>query len=237
MDATQRCKAVYLATAFILLTLCASAQVARSGVAEATQRDATSVAAASWNKLDAGPFSILAPTGWKFHQLTGVDSDVGEFVGDGMALTFDFGRYSTELRNAKKPAYTLTKESIGGLSARVVSPRIAGNGITGVYFRKIPGHDELCLWGRNLTAAQQKLALEIFETIQFGGPMPPSIVPPPQPQVDVKSLYYTHRPAQDYPALTPASSPPKMALQIQPLLIPRLRCLPARRTVPAICFT
>jgi len=106
----------------------------------------------------------------------GVDSYVGEFVGDGIALTFDFGRYSTELRKANKPAHIITKESIGGLYAKVVSPRTAGNGITGVYFRKIPGHDELCIWGTDLTAAQQKMALKIFETIQFGGPMPP---PPP----------------------------------------------------------
>src|SRR5580704_15782092 len=28
----------------------------------------------SWRKLDAGPFSISAPPGWEFHQLTGVDS-------------------------------------------------------------------------------------------------------------------------------------------------------------------
>ncbi len=180
MPVIQRLKVVHFGTALILLTLCASAQVRGSGAAEATKCDGTSVPVATcWHKLDAGPFSILAPLGWKFRQLMGVDSYVGEFIGDGIALSFDFGRYSTELRKAKKPAYVITKESIGGLSAKVVSPRTAGNGITGVYFRKIPGHDELCLWGKDLTAAQQKLALKIFETIQFGGPMPPSIIPPP----------------------------------------------------------
>ncbi|HEV3308536.1 MAG TPA: hypothetical protein VGZ91_18985 [Candidatus Sulfotelmatobacter sp.] len=182
MAATQRRKTVHFGTALILLTLCASAQVRGSGAVEATKCDGTSAPAETcWHKLDAGPFSILAPLGWKFHQFMGVDSYVGEFEGDGIALTFDFGRYSTELRKAKKPAYIVTKESIGGLSAAVVSPRTAGNGLTGVYFRRIPSHHELCLWGKDLTAAQQKLALKIFETIQFGGPMPPSIIPPPSP--------------------------------------------------------
>ena len=51
-------------------------------------------APACWHKLDAGPFSILAPPNWEFHQLAGVDSYVGEFVGDGVVLTFDFGGYS-----------------------------------------------------------------------------------------------------------------------------------------------
>ena len=163
MTVRKHQKPVHFGAAFIFLTLCASAQVARSGVAERTKCDETSLAIATcWHKLDAGPFSILTPLGWEFHQLMGVDSYVGEFVGDGVALTFDFGRYSTELRKAKKPAYIVTKESIGGLSAKVVSPRTAGNGLTGVYFRKIPGHDELCLWGKDLTAAQQKLALKIL---------------------------------------------------------------------------
>jgi len=53
-----------------------------------------SVAPANWHKVDAGPFSILAPSGWDFHQLEGVDSFVGEFVGDGIILRFDFGGYS-----------------------------------------------------------------------------------------------------------------------------------------------
>ncbi len=182
MAATQRRRAVHFGTALIVLTFCASAQVGGSGASEPTKCEGISAPVAKcWHKLDAGPFSILAPFGWKFHQLMGVDSYVGEFVGDGLALTFDFGRYSTELRKAKKPAYIVTKESIGGLSAKVVSPRTAGNGLTGVYFRRIPGHDELCLWGKDLTAAYQELALKIFETIQFGGPMPPSTIPAPPP--------------------------------------------------------
>ena len=182
MAVPQRRKATYLGTALILLTLCSSAQVRGSGAAEAMKCDGTDVPVTTcWHKLDTGPFSILAPLGWKFHQLMGADSYVGEFEGDGIALTFDFGRYSTELKKAKKPTYIITKESIGGLSAKLVSPRTVGNGMTGVFFRKIPGHDELCIWGKDLTAAQQELALKIFETIQFGGPMPPSTIPRPPP--------------------------------------------------------
>jgi len=180
MAATQRWKTIHFGTAFILLTLCASAQDGGSGAPEVTKCDGKSFPVATcWQKLDTGPFSILAPLGWEFHQLMGIDSYVDEFVGDGISLTFDFGRYSTELRKAKKPEYIVTKESIGGLSAKVVRPRTTGNGLTGVYLRKIPGHEELCLWGRDLTAAQQELALKMFETIQFGGPMPPSTIPPP----------------------------------------------------------
>jgi hypothetical protein len=97
-----------------------------------------------------------------------------------MTLTFDFGRYSTELRHAKKPAYIITKKSIDGRTAKVVSPRTPGNGITGVLVR-LDGHDALCLWGKNLSIEQQALAFKMFETLRFGGPMPPYVIPPPPP--------------------------------------------------------
>jgi hypothetical protein len=141
-------------------------------------------APASWHKLDAGPFSILAPSSWEFHQLTGVDSYVGEFVGDGLALRFDFGRYSSSLKEAKKPAYVINKESIGGFRAKVVSPRAPGHGITGVYFRDVGRSNALCLFGQDLTSTQQELTLKLFETIRFGGSVPGFVIPPPAPRAE-----------------------------------------------------
>jgi hypothetical protein len=134
-----------------------------------------------WRKVDAGPFSILAPSGWEFHQLAGVDSYVGEFVGDGLTLTFDFGGYSNRLKKEKKPAYVVVHKSIGGFRARVVSPRTPGHGTTGAYFRNVGLSNALCLFGQDLTSTQQELALKIFETIRFGGPLPRYVLPPPPP--------------------------------------------------------
>lgn len=71
-------------------------------------------ATAAWMKVDAGPFSIFAPWGWEFHQLEGVDSFVGEFIGDGVTLEFDFGKYSNPLKEERKPAYVVVHKSIGG---------------------------------------------------------------------------------------------------------------------------
>jgi len=132
-----------------------------------------------WHKVDAGPFSILAPSGWEFHQLKGVDSFVGEFVGDGITLRFDFGGYSNPLKEEKKPAYVVVHKSIGGFRAKVVSPRTPGHGITGVYFRDVGHATALCLWGKDLTSTQHELALKIFETVRFGGPPPRYVLPPP----------------------------------------------------------
>ena len=139
-----------------------------------------------WHKVDAGPFSILAPSGWEFHQLEGVDSFVGEFVGDSVTLKFDFGEYSNPLKEEKKPEYVVIHKSIAGFRAKVVSPRTPGHGITGVYFRDVGHATALCLWGKDLTSTQQELVLKMFETLRFGGPPPKYVLPPPPPSKNVQ---------------------------------------------------
>jgi hypothetical protein len=138
-----------------------------------------SIALTSWLKVDAGPFSILAPSGWQFRQLQGIDSYVGEFVDGSIVLTFDFGRYSNPLKEEKKPAYVVIHKSIDGRRAKIVSPRIPGHGVTGVYFRNVGDSNALTLFGQDLTSTQQELALKIFDTLRFGGPVPRYVVPPP----------------------------------------------------------
>ena len=156
----------------MLLIVCASTQIAPTNASDV----------GGWRKLDAGPFSILAPSGWEFHQLMGYDSFLGEFVGDGVTLRFDYGRYSNGyLKSAKKPAHIVSKRSIGGHSAKVANPRTPGSGLTGVYV-KLSRRNALWLWGENLTSAQQELVLQMFETLRFGGPMPPFVIPPPPPE-------------------------------------------------------
>jgi hypothetical protein len=121
----------------------------------------------------------LAPSGWKFHQLEGVDSYVGEFAGDGVVLRFDFGGYLNPLKKEKNPAYVVIHKSIEGHRAKIVSPRTPGHGITGVYFRNVGDLNALCLWSKDLTSAQQELVLKIFDTLRFGGPVPRYALPPP----------------------------------------------------------
>ena len=132
-----------------------------------------------WHKVDAGPFSLFAPPGWEFHQLAGVDSFVGEFVGDGITLRFDFGGYSNPLKEEKKPAYGIIHKFIGGRRARIVRPKTSGHGVTGVYFRNVGDSNALTLFGHDLTSMQQELVLKIFDTLRFGGPVPRYVIPPP----------------------------------------------------------
>ena len=118
-------------------------------------------------KLEAGAFSLNAPSDWEFHKKQGVDSYVGEFSGDGIVLKFDYGRYSNDLSDAVAPKYIITQEQVGGHKSKIVYPRSSGHGLTGIYFAKVVGSDKLCLWGQDLTESQQELALKIFRTICF----------------------------------------------------------------------
>jgi hypothetical protein len=142
----------------------------------------TTVPTSGWPKVEAGPFSINAPPGWEFHQRQGIDSFVGEFAGDGAVLSFDFGRYSYPLDQEHEPAYVVAHESIGGYRAKIVSPRVPGRGMTGIYFSRAIDGNKLCLYGQNLTETRQELALKIFETIRFGGTVPRYVILPPPPQ-------------------------------------------------------
>jgi len=128
----------------------------------------------------------LAPPGWEFYQLQGVDSYVGEFVGDSVVLRFDFGRYSNPLKEEKKPAYFVVHKSIDGRRAKIVSPTTPGHGTTGVYFHNVGDSNALTLFGQDLTCTQQELALKMFETFRFGGPVPRYVVPPPPPAKNVR---------------------------------------------------
>jgi hypothetical protein len=123
-----------------------------------------------WQKLETGAFSLYGPPGWELRKRQGFDSYVAELAGDGMVLSFDFGRYSNPLSDAQEPSYVIVYEVVHGVNAKIVSPKKPGQGITGIYFPSVPTAEignKLCLVGYDLTAAQQETALRMFQTIRF----------------------------------------------------------------------
>ncbi|TAL48750.1 hypothetical protein EPN83_03045 [Patescibacteria group bacterium] len=124
----------------------------------------------NWQFVDANSFTLSLPPSWKFNKLQGIDSYVGEFVGDGVKLGFDYGWYSNSLAEDNDPKHTVTYETIGSYRAKIVVPKVVGNGTTGVYFGDLGGEIQktrLEISGYNLTASQQETALKIFRTLKF----------------------------------------------------------------------
>ena len=135
-----------------------------------------------WQKLDTDFFSIYAPPSWQFHEGMPLDSYSGEFVGDGARLEFDYGEYSNSLSDEKEPTYVVSEERVGGRLARLVSPKVPGHGVTGIYFRDVGDTNKLNVAGRNLSESQQKTALMMFRTIRFRPLLPKSPRTYPQPR-------------------------------------------------------
>ncbi|MEK9156814.1 MAG: hypothetical protein AAB448_01605 [Patescibacteria group bacterium] len=129
----------------------------------------TSEATENWQFVDTNSFTLSLPPGWEFNALPGIDSYVGEFVGDEVTLGFDYGWYSNSLAEDGDTDYVITYEIIGGHSAKLVVPVVGGSGTTGVYFEDLGSNkmDRLQISGENLTTFQQDVALRIFRTLQF----------------------------------------------------------------------
>ena len=126
----------------------------------------------AWTRLDADNFTVYAPAIWKFRKMQGIDSYVGEFAGDGARLESDYGKYSNPLSDQKEPTYVVSEEKVGGRLARIVSPKVPGHGVTGIYFRDVGDTNGLNISGRDLSGSQQKTVLTIFRTIRFKPTLP-----------------------------------------------------------------
>src|SRR5262249_23547205 len=118
-----------------------------------------------WRPVSAGSFWLCAPVGWKFHQQLGIDSYVGEFVGEGITFEFDYGRYSGSLPTTSD--YVVSDTSIDGRRSRIVHPAKSGKGITGAFVSHVTPNDSLVIWAKDLSEEQQVLALKILTTLRF----------------------------------------------------------------------
>ncbi|MFZ2682109.1 MAG: hypothetical protein WAZ14_03390 [Patescibacteria group bacterium] len=121
----------------------------------------------SWQIIDTGVFRVSLPPGWKFNALQGYDSQVGEFVGNGVSLRFDYGMYSSSFPGDDNPNYIVTDEIINGYTAKIFVPKVTGDGATGIFISGIQKLKRLSLSGSNLTASEQETALQIFRTLNF----------------------------------------------------------------------
>lgn len=125
----------------------------------------------AWTSVDAGPFSLMLPPGWVYEPGQGIDSFVGTIRGDGVEMYFDYGIYSNDLPAQGDPAHNVTFETIGGFTAKIVTPA-AADGTTGVFFADT-GETlrnqavQLQLSGMSLPTSERDLAVIIFRTIRF----------------------------------------------------------------------
>ena len=155
------------------------------GVIPHTVADAK--ASAEWRLVDVpgwpnqAGFSLRLPPGWEQHELNGTDSYIagvvvvgdayiGEVVGDGARLLFDYGGSTWNLAPSDDPArtYAMGYENISGVRARLLISMNPGAGYTGAFFHQLGGPN-LHLVGEDLTLEQQRIAVAVFRSIHFLG--------------------------------------------------------------------
>ena len=163
-------KLMALAMVVLALAACTAFPTVRPRISSTQTPPAwTLVEAPGWGARYPG-FSLHLPPGWELYELQGIDSYVGEVVGDGVRFTFDYGMYSWTLKQREDMAHlhTVTYETIGGVEAKLIVPTGDSGGYTGVYFAKLDSAS-LNLVGKDLTPAQQQVALSIFRSIRSLG--------------------------------------------------------------------
>ncbi len=129
--------------------------------------DWTLVNAPGWTSQPG--FSLRVPTGWRVRETQGIDSYVGEVVGDGVRLVFDYGGFSWSLDPADDPEhdYAVIYEDIGGVQGKLLIPVDGSDGFTGVFFARLDD-PSLNLIGHDLTREQQRTAIAIFRSVRSG---------------------------------------------------------------------
>lgn len=148
---------------FALLLIIAPTSVGAANTPASTQNVTTT----TWQRVTTDSFTLSLPPTWKFNELQGIDSYVGEFVGNGARLFFDFGRYSYSLAAEGDQNHTISYQTIDGHRAKIVTPKVVGKGTTGVYFDDLGNNNRLTLYENDLTADQQATALKIFSSVVF----------------------------------------------------------------------
>ena len=129
---------VFLFIAVVVLTtpLAACTQSSVGTTAPIRQPDVPEgwkeVIAPGWSSRPG--FTLKLPQSWELREFRGIDSYVGEIVGDGVRLHFDYGPYSWNLNPKDDPEhdYNVAYEKIGGVEAKIIWPKNSPGGSTGV---------------------------------------------------------------------------------------------------------
>ena len=151
--------------------------------------------------LDFGRFKIDVPGTWQKVKAKGIDSYVGQMILDnGDTVSFDLGWYSNSLDdesvyvdsnnvylvdNGNLNFYGKTDTvnveglkrnkirwtTIDGKRAKIVQPKITGQGMTGIYFDSLwtkgSGTDKFQMNGKYLQPENERRLLEAFKTLDF----------------------------------------------------------------------
>lgn len=131
-----------------------------------------------WQYIDAGEFAFTLPCDMVQTPVQGIDSIVAQYDSPTLSLIYDYGWYSSSLREFKgEPELREESLTIGGLPARIITvrspdatnerPFIAAVAFASVGPAISGKKTRLTMQAHGKTAADQETAKRIFRSIQF----------------------------------------------------------------------
>src|SRR5437868_10552076 len=123
-----------------------------------------------WRNIENQGFSFKLPSSFEKRDVVGIDSFVGEYIGDGIKLSFDYGHYSNNFSDW--PASTTFEDvKIHGRMARIgTAAHDFGHGLPFSAQVFIRGHEKwhaLSMFAACKSENEVALAKVIFGTIKF----------------------------------------------------------------------
>lgn len=126
-----------------------------------------------WTKIDATEFTFYVPPDVKGGPSHGTDSFVGEYKGNAISFSFDYGIYSDPLKYSDKPGFAEGNEHIDGKTARIVSFHNPRSGypfdeVIAVHFAEAGTNgNKLTMFAVGRTEGEYEMMRTIFRTIRF----------------------------------------------------------------------
>ena len=81
----------------------------------------------SWQTVDVGDFSFRLPAELIDQELQGMESLVGEYVGDGLTVSFDYGSFSSEFDELDDYDPTQSDIDVDGLAGRLLTADVTAS--------------------------------------------------------------------------------------------------------------
>lgn len=126
------------------------------------------------NKIEIGNYAFYFPDGFVLQEGQGIDSYIGNVNGNNISLFFDYGWYTLPVQNLPANEYIVTEDEINGHFRQIVKPIDAQANYTRIHLYKISeqmnndgGYNSLTMLSNNLSAADQELIIEVFNTVQI----------------------------------------------------------------------
>lgn len=126
-----------------------------------------------WALADEVTFTMSVPCDLERKDAQGIDSQIGKFESNTLRLTYDYGMYSNPLTSTPGPNAKVSHETIGGLSATLVTAGTPGGGAfplsAGVHIPRAGKRRgiSLTVWVECANLEARATAHKIFRSIRF----------------------------------------------------------------------